>query len=141
MKSKYELWLIEELHKIENFQYEDIQNLHQYPLVTSKQVLRVLIENACLGQNYAPIELGRKKINEINKEWLGQYFLEVAETCIDFSDEWEYRRLVELVDFSVTELKDKVFELGVDSDNEEIRELVEEFQNLGEGFENEKLTR
>ena len=141
MQSKYELWVIEELHKIGNFQYEDIQNLHQYPLATSKQVLIDLIENACLGQNYAPIELGQKKINEINKEWLEQYFLEVAEACIDFSDEWEYRRLVELVASVIPELKEKVLELEVDSDNEEIRELVEEFQNLGEGFENEKLTK
>lgn len=128
MKNKYEVWLIEELHKIKEFQYKDIKLLHQYPLAISKQVLKILIENSCLGQNYAPIELGRKKINEINKTWLKQYFLEVAQTCIDFSDEWEYRRLVELTSYVIPELKEQIFELGANSENEEVREVIDDYR-------------
>lgn len=41
MNNTYEVWLIKELHKIEGFQYKDIKLLHQYPLVISKQVLRI----------------------------------------------------------------------------------------------------
>lgn len=128
MKNTYEVWLIEELHKIKEFQYKDIKLLHQYPLEISKQVLKILIENSCLGQNYAPIELGRKKINEINKIWLKQYFLEIAQTCIDFSDEWEYRRLVELTLYVIPELKEQIFELGVNSENEEVREVIDDYR-------------
>lgn len=130
MINRYEAWLIEELQKIDNFPYEDIKLLDKYSLEVSKQVLKVLIENSCLGQNYESIELARKKINEIDKNWLTQYFGEVASTCIDYSDEWEYRRLVELVFLVVPELKQKILEFGAKSENEEIREVVKDFQDL-----------
>ena len=130
MINRYEAWLIEELQKIDNFPYEDIKLLDKYPLQVSKQVLKVLIENSCLGQNYEPIDLACKKINEIDKNWLRQYFIEVASSCIDYSDEWEYRRLVELVFGVVPELKQKILEFGAKSENDEIREVVEDFQDL-----------
>jgi len=130
MTNMYETWLIEQIQSIDNFPYEDIKILHKYPLDVSKQVLKVLIENSCLGQNYGPIDISRKKINEIDKDWLNQYLLEVASTCIDCSDEWEYRRLVELVVLVLPELKQEVLKLGAQSENEEVREVVEDFQNL-----------
>ena len=126
----YETWLIEEIQRINNFPYEDIKSLDKYPLDISKQVLKVLSEYACQGQNYGPIVLGRKKINEIDKAWLKQYFIEVASMCIDYSDEWEYRRLMELVVCVIPELKQEVLKLGVQSENEEVRDVVEDFQNL-----------
>ena len=130
MTNMYETWLMEQIHSIANFLYEDIKILDKYPLDVSKQVLKVLIENSCLGQNYGPIDISRKKINEINKDWLNQFLLEVASTCIDCSDEWEYRRLVELVVLVLPELKQEVLKLGAQSENEEVREVVEDFQNL-----------
>lgn len=130
MTNMYETWLMEQIHSIANFSYEDIKILDKYPLDVSKQVLKVLIENSCLGQNYGPIDISRKKINEINKDWLNQFLLEVASTCIDCSDEWEYRRLVELVVLVLPELKQEVLKLGAQSENEEVREVVEDFQNL-----------
>ena len=78
MTNMYETWLMEQIHSIANFPYEDIKILDKYPLDVSKQVLKVLIENSCLGQNYGPIDISRKKINEINKDWLNQFLLEVA---------------------------------------------------------------
>lgn len=128
--NEYETWLIEKIQSIENFPYEDIKILDRYPLYVSMQILKVLIENACLGQNYVPIEISRKKIKEIDKTWLDEYFIEVASTCINFSDEWEYRRLVELVVFAIPELKQEVLNIGIKSANKEISEVVEDFQNL-----------
>lgn len=130
MTDMYEAWLIEEIQNINNFPYEDIKVLDKYPLDVSKQVLKILIENSCLGQNYGSIEISRKKINEIDKVWLKQYLIEVASTCIDYSDEWEYRRLVELVVFVMPELKQEILKFGAQSENEEVREVVEDFQNL-----------
>ena len=69
MTNMYETWLMEQIHSIANFPYEDIKILDKYPLDVSKQVLKVLIENSCLGQNYGPIDISRKKINEINKDF------------------------------------------------------------------------
>ena len=58
------------------------------------------------------------------------YFVEAASTCINCSDEWEYRRLVELTILIVPELKQEIFQLGMQSENEEVREVIEDFQNL-----------
>lgn len=130
MINSYEIWLIKELQNINNFPYKDIVILDTYSLEVSKQVLKILIENSCLGQNYGPIELGRKKINEINKEWLKNNFVEVASECINYDDEWEYRRLLELVVYAIPELKQEILKFGEQSENEEIREVVEDFKKL-----------
>ena len=96
--------LIEEIQRIDNFPYEDIKSLDKYPLDISKQVLKVLIEHACQRS----VAVGCKIINEIDKAWLRQYFIGVTSMCIDYFDEWEYRRLVELVVCVIPELKQEV---------------------------------
>ena len=58
----YEEMLISKLNKIKGFKYNDIKILQSYPIDISTSVLRVLIENACLSQNYRSIELGRKSM-------------------------------------------------------------------------------
>ena len=125
----YEMDLIKEVNKTLDGIYDDISHLDQYPLPVSKKVLGILIQNACLGQNCGPIELGRKKIGEIdNRDWLIKYFIEVADENIDYSDEWEFRRLVELVMLCVPELKECVLSKGANSENEEVREAVEDYR-------------
>ena len=57
----FEIMLERRLQKIDKFPYEDICIIDKYPLYISKKVLKVLIENACLGRNYGPIELAQKK--------------------------------------------------------------------------------
>ncbi len=50
--------------------------------------MSLLVQNACLGQNCAPIEIGRKKIEEIsNRQWLIKHFMEAADENIDYSDD------------------------------------------------------
>ena len=126
----YEIDLIKEVNKTLNGIYDDISHLDQYPLPVSKKVLGILIQNACIGQNCGPIELGRKKIREINnRDWLIKYFIEVADENINYSDEWEFRRLVELVMLCLPELKERVLAKGVNSENEEVREVVEDYSH------------
>lgn len=126
----YEIDLIEKVNKTLDSIYDDISHLDKYPLSVSKKVLGILIQNACVGQNCGPIELGRKKIGEINnRDWLIKYFMEVADENIDYSDEWEYRRLVELVMLCVPELKECVLAKGENSENAEVREVVEDYSH------------
>ena len=132
-KSTYEIDLMQKVNKISNDLYDDIKNLDKYSLSASKQVLEILIGNACLGQNIMPIRLGREKIGEIlNHDWLMKHFMEAADEVIDYSDEWEYRRLVELVMICIPELKESVLSRGMNSEDEEIREVVEDFKDCKE---------
>lgn len=122
--------IIRDINKISNGIFDDIKNLDTYPLDISKQVLRLLIRNSCLGQNCAPIEIGRKKIGQIaNKDWLVKHFMEIADENINYSDDWEYRRLMELIMLHIPELKEDALLRGKDSENEEVREVVEEFKD------------
>lgn len=123
-------WNFAILNRVLDGIYDDIRNLDKYPLLVSKQVLGILIQSACVGQNMAPIELGRKKIGEIiNHDWLVQYFMEVADQNIDYSDVWEFRRLSELVILCVPELKENVLAKGANSEDEEIREAAEDYRD------------
>lgn len=107
--------------------YDNLENLEEYPIKISREILKVLIENACLGQNHAPIEIARNKICEINSKWLENNFFEVSNECINYSDAWEYRRLVELVSICIPKLKQRVLEIGLNSLDEEVREVVEDY--------------
>ena len=127
--NQYEEWLIKELQCIHGFKYQDFKHLDKYSYDISKDVLRILIENACLGQNYAPVELARKKISEISAEWLKENLLEIASSCIDFEDEWEYRRLMELIIVVIPELKNQLLIIGENSANAEVKEVVEDFRD------------
>lgn len=70
----------------------------------------------------------RKKIGEINNhDWLIKHFTEVADENIDYSDEWEFRRLVELVMLCAPELKECALSKGTNSENEKAREVVEDY--------------
>lgn len=64
-----------------------------------------------------------------NRDWLIKYSIEVADENINYSDEWEFRRLVELVMLCVSELKECVLAKGVNSENEEVREVVEDYMD------------
>lgn len=123
----YEAMLIENLEKGIGFHYNDIDKVDRYPVDIAKQVVRLLIENACLGQNTAGIELGRANLQKTNKEWLKKYFLDITRECIDYSDEWEYRRLLELVEATLPELKIDIININKNSNNEEILKIIEDF--------------
>ncbi len=123
----FEIRLRDIVNRIDGFQYDEIINLNKYPMEISEKVLIVLIEFACLGQNLAPIKLGREKIGEIDKVWLLEHFIEVSKKCINFNDEWEYRRLVEVVVEMIPQLKNDILEIGKNSSNPEIIEVVEDY--------------
>lgn len=127
IRNPYEAMLIENLEKGIGFPYNDIEKVDKYPIDIAKKVVRLLIENACLGQNIAVIELGRNNLQKINKEWLKKYFLDITKECIDYSDEWEYRRLLELVEATLPELKMDIINININSNNEEILEIIEDF--------------
>lgn len=124
----YEKRIMDDLESVRVGCYSDINNLHKYPQELSKQILRRLIEWACQPQNDTLIILARKKINEIDKDWMKVHFLDVAKECIDFSDYWEYRRLLELIVLVLPEVKTMALKICEDSEDEDIREVIEDYK-------------
>lgn len=124
----WERRIIEDLDSVKIGCYDDIGNLHKFPQELSRQILRKLIEWACQPQNDTLIVLARKKVDEIDKEWLTNCFLDVAKECIDFSDYWEYRRLLELIVFVLPELRQEALKICEDSDDAEILEIIDGYK-------------
>lgn len=124
----YEKRILDDIETVQVGCYSDITNLHKYPQELSQQILRKLIEWACKPQNDTAIVLARKKINEINKDWMKTHFLDVAKGCIDFSDYWEYRRLLELIVLVLPEVKMSALKICKDSEDEDIREVIEDYK-------------
>lgn len=125
----YEENINNKLDEISGFRHEDINNLDRYPAETADLVLQMLLGFACQAQNDANIVLGRKKIMEINENWLRLHVIECAESSLDLSDEWEYRRFVELIVLALPDLKKSVLAMGENSDNVEIREIVDDYRD------------
>lgn len=121
--------IIDDVDTIQVGCYYDVVNLHKYPEELACQILKKLIEWACQPQNVTPILLARKKIDEINKDWLKHCLLDVAKECIDFSDYWEYSRLLELIVCVIPELKSEALQLCEDSEDEDIREVLENYKD------------
>ena len=129
----FEEMLISELNKISGFNYDDISKLDKLPLETSLEVLKVLVGFACESQNTALIMLGRTNICKIDKQWLAKHLIEAAKSCLDLNDEWEYRRLFELVLEAVPELKQEVADIGFNSANDDIKEAAADLIKKGNG--------
>ena len=127
----FEEMLISELNKISGFNYEDTSKLDKLPLETSLEVLEVLVGFACESQNTALIMLGRTNICKIDKQWLAKHLIEAAKSCLDLNDDWEYRRLFELVLEAVPELKQEVADIGFNSADDDIKEAAADLIKKG----------
>ncbi|MBO4696152.1 MAG: hypothetical protein J5643_02585 [Lachnospiraceae bacterium] len=114
------------------FNVENMSSLHRYPADTSERVLKELLMFACCTTHIGFISWGRHYIQKINREWRLEHILESAKECLDFSDDWEYRRFLELVDLSAFELLQDVILIGKDSDNPEIKEASQDFREYYE---------
>ena len=129
MGDVYEKRIMADIEAVQVGAYFNMVNIDKYPQEIACLILQKLLEWACQPQNVTAIVTARNKISEIDKDWLKRYFIEVVRKCIDFSDDWEYRRLMELVVFVVPELKDDALELVKNSENENIQEVVQDYKN------------
>ena len=109
---------------------EDIDSVDCFPFTIKYKILKMFVEWACQSQNIGAIELGREKVSSFDKRFLKEHLINVAKYTLDLSDEWEYRRFVELVMAAIPDLKDKVVEMGMLSDNEDIREAADDYNNM-----------
>jgi hypothetical protein len=94
------------------------------------RALGLLLEYACKAQNTGMILSARKAIAEIPSSWLELNLSQVAEEYLDIQDEWEFRRLLELLRFSCPNLLRHFLEVGRASSNPEVREAADDFSEI-----------
>ncbi len=123
----YELQIRKALDNLLPNAYKNIKNIENFPIEIGKNILFILMKYACQSQNLSVIMLGRNKIKEIPLVWLTVYFFEVSDATIDFEDDWEYLRLLELVQEVIPEFLSVFINKGLISDNVEIQEAAKDF--------------
>ncbi|WP_342548012.1 hypothetical protein NST69_31105 [Paenibacillus sp. FSL P2-0089] len=125
----YELQLRKALDKVLPDAYESLKTLDQMPIEIGMKVLGVLVNYACESQNITVITLARDAIKKIPLKWLTQYYPEVVNRSIDWADEWQYIRLLEVTREVAPELLKVFIDRGLLSENDEILETAEYFRS------------
>lgn len=125
--SSREEWIKSELLKC-NVQLEDICSLDKLDESTAEKALSILLEYACYGQHIEGIELGRREIAKIPKTWLKSHLLAVVKNSFEYSDDWNYRRLLELVVKLIPELKNDILSINYGTTDPNLIDVLEEYK-------------
>lgn len=112
--------LKQELYEVNGFLIEELYNISTYEDQVSEKVLSILLQWACYGQNESGILFGREQIATIPKKWLQEHLLTVVKNYFEYTDDWNYRRLLELVSKQVPELMEDVLLINSDTNNPDL---------------------
>ena len=72
--------------------------------------------------------MGRKYIAKIPKQWLQEHLLTVVKEYFDYTDDWNYRRLLELVKEQIPELLNDIIDINSDTDNPHLLAVIEDYR-------------
>ena len=105
---------------------------------TKREVLAFLIVSACASQSVDANKAGMECIARLPMRWTIQAVEEAAKKALDFDDDYEYRRLLDVYDYlrtrwsgektQVQMLIDRLVEVGLASGNQDVREDAEAFR-------------
>jgi hypothetical protein len=109
---------------------QQLASIGSFPPPAGVRVLSALVEYACQSQHIGLVLLARQAIAEMPSDWLIQHLPEaiVATNCLD--DEWQYRRMLELLRDSAPQLLQEYVARGLSSDDSEIVEAARDFSAM-----------
>lgn len=91
--------------------------------------LRAAVSLACTPQNAHRIVQGREAVLALPRDWVLQHLQAVATQVLDLSDDWEYRRLLELARLLDAELTARLVAIGIGHDDPDVRDAAEDFRD------------
>src|SRR6516162_3035092 len=94
----------------------------------SRDAFRSVLQLACQPQNVGRIMAGRKQVLALPRAWVLERIEQVAAEALDLSDDWEYRRLLELAALLDPGLVQRFVRLGLGGGNPHVREAAQDFQ-------------
>ncbi len=104
--------------------FERLDDMESLPGEAADLVLSEMLEYACTAQNCANIVAARKAIGRMPVSWLERRMPIIAERALNLKDDWEYRRLLELILEVTPSLLPEFIERGMTSEDESIREAA-----------------
>lgn len=125
--SPYDDRFQDELNKIYPAITDDLSLVGSLPEEIGRKATAAALGCACEAQNMRNITLGREALLEFPRSWLLARIEVIAEETLNLTDEWEYRRFVELCLLLDDELSRRQIAKGLASPNPEIREAARDY--------------
>jgi len=94
----------------------------------SLHVLQIILGFACTAQHAGSIRAGRTAFEKIPQKWLATHLQEVVGRSLDLADEWNYRRLLELLVNFMPDMFNMYVNVGLSSDSIEIFEVAKDLR-------------
>lgn len=129
-ESSHEKFLRDRIEAILPGSYVDLERLDSMPDRQARLIVSTILSFACDAQNIMAITAGRYAFARLPPTWLSRNFMSVASTTIDFEDEWQYRRLLELLEGAGSREKSSCVAIGLASNDPEIVAAADEFLDL-----------
>jgi len=106
-----------------------LDRIDELPDPVGRSIVNTLLEAACQSQHVGNIMSARKAMLAIPPLWLSGVLCDAIEEVVDLNDEWEYRRLIELLKELKSELLKNYLDYGMDSGNGVIHEAATDLNN------------
>jgi hypothetical protein len=95
------------------------------PPEIARKILGVMLSSACDATNIGVIVAGRSIIAQLPHAWLKAHLIEVARTTLNLNEEFEFRRLLELLREVQPTLMADVIRDGLGSPDADVRKAAE----------------
>lgn len=94
----------------------------------ARRALGCVVEAACTSQNMHRFSLARAFMRRLPSAWVARHIRYAIDDKLDVNDEWEFRRLLELLaGAEQRRVLVHFIKVGRESTNEEVKEAAEEF--------------
>jgi len=96
---EYAAWFKRDLDALDPDLASQLWRLESFPLATQRAAVEMFLSYACTPTNMYSIELGRAGLLETPPRVVRDHLAHAVRTTINLSDEWELRRLLEILCF------------------------------------------
>ena len=96
-----------------------------------KRIVGTLLEQACESQHVGHILSARKALLTLPRAWLSGVLPDAIRDVVVLDDEWEYRRLIELLKDLNPPLFDSYINYGIATGDGEIYEAAADLKGRG----------
>src|SRR5271165_5304180 len=101
---------------------DHLKQLGELPVPVQQDIIAALVSRACQSQHVGNITIARNAIAQIPPTCLRLGLPAAIQKAVNFADEWEYRRLLELLQAIDSDLLDEYVQVGLSSTDMDIRE-------------------
>jgi hypothetical protein len=99
-----------------------------FDAMPSRDALKAVVSLACQPSYVPKIMRGRAEVLAMPRAWVLTHIEQAAYETLNLTDEWEYRRLLELFQQLDNSLVQRLVAHGLNSPDADIREAAEDFR-------------